>query len=457
MNNITKRFRTLILGNGLHALVARGASGAFIAHLGGVLAAFGVQIVLARLLGATRYGDFIYAFSVASLAATWLKLGLDAGIIRFVPAYRAQGEWGLIRGLLIRSLQTMLLTGSVVVIVSSIALQIWSTRLGPELKSTLQIASFLVPVMMLQFLFESRLRAFDRVFFARLPHEVVQPTLQIILVAGAAGFTTLTLEADQVMMLTVASVLLSLGLGQIFFRRFAPTEISIAPPEYRTRTWITTAIQLSLFSSMLLAIGQIDIVLSGIFLGTTDAGIYSIASRASRLIPFGLSAINMATAPLISRLYAEQKIKDLQRILTIAAGLILVVMLFASLVIVGFSDIILRLFGDDFGAARPALLILALGQFVNTLSGAAALLMTMTGHQIQALRVAGISLVIDFILNILLIPRYGIIGAAIATAITTATWNILLVRLVKKLVGVNPTVLTLLPIVIAFLKRSKST
>jgi|GEM_PF-252848 len=456
MNNITKRFRTLISGNGLHALLARGMSGAFIVHLGGVLAALGVQILLARLLGTKRYGDFIYAFSVATLAATWLKLGLDAGIIRFVPAYRTQGEWGLIRGLLIRSFQTMFLTSVVVVMMASTALWIWSTKLGLGLSSTLQVATFLVPVMMLQFLFESRLRAFDRVFFARLPHEVIQPTLQAALVIGAAWFTTLALEADNVMVLTVVSVLLSLGLGQIFFKRFSPIEITTARPEYQTRKWITTAIQLSLFSSMLIAISQIDIVLSGIFLGTTDAGMYSIASRASKLIPFGLSAVNMAMAPLISRLYAEKKIKELQHILTIAAGIILVVMLIASLAIVGFSDIILRLFGDDFGAARPALLVLALGQFVNALSGAAGLLMTMTGHQTQAIQVVGVSLVIDFVLNVVLIPRYGIIGAATATAITTATWNILLVYLVHRLVGVNPTILALLPATKAFLKRRKT-
>ncbi|MHC4225731.1 MAG: oligosaccharide flippase family protein, partial [Planctomycetota bacterium] len=77
------------LGNTLF----RGASGALVLRLAGTGLAFGLQVLLARVLGLGPYGDYIYAFALVTLLSVLLKLGLDSATLRFLPPYLVRGEW----------------------------------------------------------------------------------------------------------------------------------------------------------------------------------------------------------------------------------------------------------------------------------------------------------------------------------------------------------------------------
>jgi O-antigen/teichoic acid export membrane protein len=89
--------------------------------------------------------------------------------------------------------------------------------------------------------------------------------------------------------------------------------------------------------------------------------------------------------------------------------------------------------------ARPALLILAGGQLINALAGSVGLLMAMTGHQVESSIVLAVSAGLNVGLNYLLIPRYGLVGAALATGISTVVWNVTLAVRVRRLLGVRST------------------
>ena len=107
-----------------------------------------------------------------------------------------------------------------------------------------------------------------------------------------------------------------------------------------------------------------------------------------------------------------------------------------------FGDRILGLFGAEFVAARWSMTVLILGQLVNVGSGSVGYLMGMTGHHRQSAFVLGCSAVLNIILNAILIPIFGIMGAAIATALTMALWNIWLHQLVVKYLGVKPSIVS---------------
>ena len=107
-----------------------------------------------------------------------------------------------------------------------------------------------------------------------------------------------------------------------------------------------------------------------------------------------------------------------------------------------FADRVLGLFGSDFVAARWEMTILILGQLVNVGAGSVGYLMEMTGHHKKCAYVFGCSALLNLVLNGILIPTLGIMGAAIATAVTMALWNIWLHQLVVKHIGVQPSIIS---------------
>jgi O-antigen/teichoic acid export membrane protein len=107
-----------------------------------------------------------------------------------------------------------------------------------------------------------------------------------------------------------------------------------------------------------------------------------------------------------------------------------------------FSNQVLGLFGEEFLAAKGAMVVLILGQLVNVGAGSVGYLMQMTGHQNQCAMVFGSCAGMNVVLNIILIPTLGVLGAAIATAFTRSLWNIWLHQLVVKYIGVQPSIVS---------------
>jgi O-antigen/teichoic acid export membrane protein len=179
----------------------------------------------------------------------------------------------------------------------------------------------------------------------------------------------------------------------------------------------------------------------GAIRGPEEAGIYSAASRISNLVVFALIAINAILAPMVSELYHTGRMEELQRIVTLAARAIFVFTLMFSIILVVFGKFALSLFGAEFVVTYVPLLILLCGQIVNALAGSVGLIMTMTGHQNQAGAIVAVSAAVNIILNALLIPLMGLVGAAISTAFTMVLWNITMLMFVFRKLDINPTVI----------------
>ena len=413
-------------------------------RLTGAALAFGLQILLARLLGATKYGDYIYAFTVMLMAAALLKLGLDMITVRYVPLYRGQEKWHLLRGLLRRTLQVQIGSSTLAAALLLSTLWLLRERLQIDLLLTLYTAAPLVIVLALQYLYEARVRALGHMTLARLPEEVFQP----LFLAAFVGVVFLArrgeIQASWAMACTLAAAAAALAITAGFFRSKKPVEISTAAAVFQTRSWLVTAIQIATVGTVMLVMRQIDTLLVGYFLGTTPAGLYATASRISKFIPLGLTAINLSLGPMISSFQAPERRGELQKTVRLAAGGIVLIATPIALGVIVFSDKVLGLFGTEFTQARSALIVLVLGHLIGAASGSTSLLLTMTGHQGKVAIVTGVSAIVDVLLHVVLIPRFGIVGAATATAATIALWNLVLIFLVKRELGIDCTVFSLI-------------
>ena len=112
----------------------------------------------------------------------------------------------------------------------------------------------------------------------------------------------------------------------------------------------------------------------------------------------------------------------------------------AAMLLIAFGDRLLAVFGAEFTRARTALTILVLGQIANVAAGHVGVLMTMTGHEKRVAATVSAAAGCNVILNFLLIPRFGIEGAAAATAISLILWNAFTLCWVIKHLRINPTI-----------------
>jgi len=199
---------------------------------------------------------------------------------------------------------------------------------------------------------------------------------------------------------------------------------------------LSISLPMLMTTSMVFIIGKSGVIILGMFRSEAEVGYYSIAVTLATLAAYALQAINSMSASKFSELYHSNKIDELFYVAKKSAKLIFwaTAPIVLSLAVFG-RPIISLLYGESFAVAYPALLLLALGQFVNSVSGSTAMFMNMTGHQIALRNIMAGAAVINVILNLLLTPSYGMIGAALAGMISIAFWNIYTLVFIKRKYG----------------------
>ena len=191
-------------------------------------------------------------------------------------------------------------------------------------------------------------------------------------------------------------------------------------------------------SCMQFIIANTGIILLGIFRSVEEVGYYAVALSISSLGSIILASINSMTAPTFSDLYHKGAMDELFYVAKKSTRLIFFITapILLLLVLLG-KPLLSLLFGQPYATAYPALAFLVIGQFVNSISGSTGIFMNMTGHQFVFRNVMIVSGTINIILSLVLIPLFGITGAACTGMITLFFWNIYLLLFIKNKYGLT--------------------
>jgi O-antigen/teichoic acid export membrane protein len=186
-----------------------------------------------------------------------------------------------------------------------------------------------------------------------------------------------------------------------------------------------------------LMLGAIDTpnVSLGLTTNSSEVGIYHTAFKLSMFAAVALMSINSIASPKFAEMYASKNKEGLKKIVHQSTKMIFWVTL--PLVVIFFSipDFLLGLFGEEFKVGMFAFILLSCGKMISAFSGSVGNILQMTGNQNILARILFLGAIINVLLNLILIPKYGINGAAIASTISTVFWNITMVFAVKKKLG----------------------
>lgn len=409
-------------------------------QIGGILLSYILQVFLARWMGKTEYGIYEYVIVWISLLAIPAGLGLPLATIKLISEYKATQNWGSLYGIFWGSSKLTFL-GSFILISIAVGVILTVNHYHKFIyEIPLLVGILILPVQALVNLYQEIATALEQFALAYLPNEIIYPILVLfggfILWQNKHSLNSLSL------LILTGAILFFVSIVQFFLvRNNLNQKFESTTPVYSYPEWVKLSLILLLQQSFALIMFKSDIVMVGSLIGPESAGIYNAAYKTVNWVDLSLVTFNIISAPKFATLYAKKNMLGLQNLVNRVNILIFLPTMLISICFLTFTSPILSLFGSDFNIADGTLKVLVIGRMINAFCGSVGLLMVMTGNQNKSVPVFGWCTLINIILNAIGINLFGLIGAAIATTITTITWNIWLSVLVIKYIDVKPSVL----------------
>lgn len=412
--------------DGHDAVLVRGAAGNFVVKIAGTGIAFVTQMVFVRLLGAESFGHYVYTITWLNILALICTLGFDSASTRFIPLYNAKKEWGAMIGFLRFSNRIVLIASVIVSIFFAVVVWIIKKRLSPELLHTFWVACAILPVMSALQLREGRLRSLKKATVAEAPRLLLIPLIIITGILAAFFWFGLRAHASTVMIIYMVASAIAVITVSLLFQRTLPEGVLIAEISSNARQWVSVAWAMAFISGFGLLISQTSTIMIGVLVGTTEAGMYAVASGIAGFMAFISGAVNYIFAPIVADIHANKMHGDLQRITRFSAMITFYASLLMAVVLLILGHDILALVDKSFTTVYPVFAILIAGYLLSAITSPVDIaLLNMTGNHVILVKIMSIGAIFNIISNTVLIQIYGLTGGAIATVASFVFGNIL--------------------------------
>lgn len=412
--------------NDLQKSMLHGTGEALALRVFGTGLGFGFNVFLARVLGAQGLGVYYLALSIITTATVIGRFGLDNFVVRITAASASQQDWDSLAGAYRKSMQIAITVSLAVTLAIWVSAPWLAYRIFGEesLTKPLQWLALGITPTSLLLLHGEMLRGLERIRAAVLLQAVGVPLVNIPLFI----FAGLSSGVLGLAITNVVSTILILILG-IFVWRQATPNVRGVKGHFSTRLMVDSSLPLLWIAVMNMVISSADTVALGIWTGSSAVGIFGVVRRTSLITSFILVAVNTIAAPKFAALYAAGDHTTLGYTARSTTRLMTLFALPFLLIFIMFPELILGIFGSTFATGGPSLRILAAGDFVNVATGSVGLLLMMTGHEKPLRNIVFASMLLDVALQVLLVPAYGLAGAAWASALTLAVQNIMVAAL----------------------------
>jgi O-antigen/teichoic acid export membrane protein len=409
----------------------RSALSAFVVRGLGAIAGFILSLVVARLMPVAESGLFFLGLTVVVVLATVGLLGLSSSLLRFIGAHHADSDWPAINAVAATALRW---SGAFLALLS-LALYFTAPWIAEHIFKKPEFGLVLMGFSPGVFFFGlTMLVAHQLQAIRRTTQSIVILSIAIPLGTGL-GLLALGLEtglAAAILYTVMAAT--ALVLGSLWWRRARPTA---ERGRVDARLLWASCFPLWIVMLMALAVQWSGQLIAGVWVPAEEVAHFAVAQRTAMLVSFILIAVNLVVAPRFAALHAQQKHAELEQLALRATRLMTLFALPVILLICLFPGWIMGWFGEAYRSSAPLLVILAVGQLVNVVTGSVGFLLSMTGHERDLRNVVLISGPLAIGAALILTPFFGVTGAAIATALAVACQNLLAVYRVKQRLGFN--------------------
>lgn len=399
-----------------------------------ILSAFSgliVSIIISRELGANEAGLYFLGYSIVFFLASLFRIGLDDTIVKFTGKVYGSSEEGTLKSVLYKAISisiipTILVTLFLFLFSDEISKYIFEKPdFSPVLKNISFACVFLTIAIFISKSLQGCKRIISSIYILNVSNSII--VMVMILIFD-------NLNAAELSFYFLISTIITCSTAIIIWLHYNTSIYYIDLPIkniYKSclPLWIVVIMgQFVQWSSQ---------IISGFYLQAEDISLLATAQRMATSTSFVLMAVNMVVSPRFAKLYGDNKIEKLEKLAKKSIWLMLLISVPITTFILLFPEMIMSIFGPEFTRGSTILQIICLGQAINVLSGSVGFLLSMSGHERDLRTVTLISGPIALILPFILIPTYGITGAAYSTAISMITQNLIAALLVKKRLGFN--------------------
>ena len=430
MKKLQHRIKNQLKDTDKKEILSKGFS-FLIFSLSGTLAGYLFTLFVARNFGASVNGLIAISFSIFMMATMLGRLGIDINLVKY---YSDEKTLNTDSGTFFKMLLKAVVFSSFIAFLvyffrTTIAIQIFNK---PQLIPYIEWVSFAIPLWVSTLLCASLFRAIRKnksyAFLNNTGRFLVTLIFLVIFFYFISKDELVTLKAH-------FYALLCLAIGSFIAVLFYLKSFQVNS-NYSSWQFLRESFPMMLSSAILVILGWIDTFILGIYETDEVVGVYNVSLKIATLTSFGLQAVNSILAPKISVAYQKNDIETFKKLIRFSTKLNFFITLLVVLIIIVFHQYILNYFGEEFIAGASLLIILCIGQFINSCSGSVGVILQMTGHQIKFRNFVLIALFTNITLNLIFAPKYGALAIALSTIVSMTLWNVLGAIYLKKKLNV---------------------
>ena len=419
--------------------IAKGTGIVFTGTIIGLFLGFVGRIILVRYTTQSEYGIYCLAFTVVSIFVVISTLGLGEGSTRYIACFRGKGEDGNVRGVISSSIKIALVASVAIAAISFLVSDFISINIfhTPELSTPLKIFSIAIPFSVLITVFIAIFRGFDRVDAKVYFQDILRPVFFLLFLIAVVLFN---LPFIGVFYAYILSIVVTCVVFVMYMMKKSPLGVetnSVSNP--MAKKLLSFSVPLLAVSMVMMVMSWTDTLMLGYFKTPDVVGVYNAALPLANLLSMTLSSMSFIYIPIVSQLYSKNLINELKRSYIILTKWIFLATLPLFFVLFLFPDVVLNLFfGSRYIGASVVLQILAFGFFLNICLGFTYNTLLVLGKSKFLMWTFAISAIINIILNMVLIPPMGIIGASIASAFSLTVAKVLNMLKLYQFFDVHP-------------------
>jgi O-antigen/teichoic acid export membrane protein len=412
----------------------RMAGTAFLIRASGAILAYTSQVLFAHWMGTFQFGVYVYVWTWVMLLAGVVDFGLCGAAQRFIPEYTQRRTMDLLRGFHSGSRWLALCLSSGIAVLGALAAQLAQPWLDGDEILPLYIACLALPLYGVLHVQSGIARAHNWTPLAQLPIYVIRQIILIVLM-GAAYLLAFPTDAITATIVSVVSVWL-IAIGQLLvLNRKLAAGIETGPKAHEVRTWLATSLPIVMVEGFYLLLTYCDVLLLNFFQTPDDIAIYYAAGKTLSLVAFVHYAVAQTTMHKFGKHHVSGDRRKLAAALSHAIHLTFWPSLAATILVLIGGIPLLWLFGADFIAGYPLMFVLAVGLLARSAVGPLAPLLNVIGEQRVCAMIFAGAFLTNLVLCLILIPLFGVMGAAISTAIALVVESASLFFVTKRRLG----------------------
>jgi O-antigen/teichoic acid export membrane protein len=406
-------------------------------RIAGILGGYLFMLIVSRKFGPQVWGDFSIFLVILQIMVSVSKFGLDMAFLKVASEAWVTKNYVFLSRAYLASLSLIVPMSILVAVITLLMSEFLADSIfhKPHLIIYFYVVAFLVPFLSLLSLHSEGLRVIKRFVLHMLTQQAGVFLIAFLILLLLSFFNFFNEYIPVIAFALAIFFCLVLSLLVWFYSFWEETSISFSVDRNIVSYLISLAFPLFISGIASMLMTWTDIIMLGIFLPSSEVGVYSVALRVSTVVSIVLVATNTVLAPRFAELWALKKIDELVKFARSITRIISFVSFVIFFVIVVAGRSLLAIFGNGYISGYYPLIILAIGQLVNACSGSVGYILMMTDFQHFHRNVTLLSIVLNVFLNWLLIPKLGILGAAIATMVTMIFWNAIFSWKVKQVLG----------------------